>query len=62
MRRWRVCPCVRNCARHTHPPPGTPTSSSFSFPPRPQAVARYYLNNFSDGVKQDAIDLLTGGF
>jgi hypothetical protein len=25
-----------------------------------QAVARYYLNNFQDGVKQDAIDLLTG--
>mmetsp|Transcript_34815 Transcript_34815/g.88218 ORF Transcript_34815/g.88218 Transcript_34815/m.88218 type:complete len:689 (-) Transcript_34815:380-2446(-) len=27
-----------------------------------KAVARYYLNNFQDGVKQDAIDLLTGAY
>jgi hypothetical protein len=25
-----------------------------------KAVVRYYLNNFQDGVKQDAIDLFTG--
>jgi len=26
-----------------------------------KAVTRYYLNNYQDGKKQDAIDLLTGG-
>ena len=27
-----------------------------------KAVLRYYLNNFQDGRKQDAIDLVTGGW
>ncbi|MEW5316232.1 MAG: hypothetical protein WDW38_007613 [Sanguina aurantia] len=27
-----------------------------------KAVLRYYLNNFQDGKKQDAVDLLTGAF
>ncbi|KXZ54091.1 hypothetical protein GPECTOR_5g196 [Gonium pectorale] len=27
-----------------------------------KAVVRYYVNNFQDGVKQDAVDLLTGAF
>ncbi len=26
-----------------------------------KAVTRYYLNNFQDGRKQDAIDLFSGG-
>ena len=27
-----------------------------------KSLARYYLNNFRDGAKQDALDLATGGF
>ena len=27
-----------------------------------KSLARYYLNNFRDGTKQDALDLATGGF
>ena len=38
---------------HTHP--------SLSHPP-PSPPASYYLNNFEDGHKQDALDLVTGGY
>lgn len=27
-----------------------------------KSVTRYYVNNFSDGAKQDGVDLLTGAF
>ncbi len=27
-----------------------------------KAVSRYFLNNFSDGHKQDAVDLVTGAW
>lgn len=35
--------------------------------PKPQSCLRascrsYYLNNFEDGHKQDALDLVTGGY
>ena len=58
MGRWGTILC---------PPPGRPRSSS----PRPPAPAvlpyhlpppRYYLNNFEDGVKQDALELATGSY
>lgn len=26
-----------------------------------KSVTRYYVNNFQDGTKQDALDLVTGG-
>lgn len=54
-----------------HPPPGTGAmKSGFTRTGKRtvggmiddgvKAVLRYYLNNFQDGKKQDAVDLITG--